>query len=158
MIKLKKIYSESFAKPLEKKIKKWLNELDEGQIVVKDLGRYSQIDEIYQFVKKSIKTDDYSHKSKNLAVTMVKIGIFLYDDSEGLIVNLYGDEAKTKPTIVTLDDAWRNLEAEEITILKNALKDKVPYTVIMSKNTGEMKDETYKQFIEKQSNRKIKFK
>lgn len=157
MIKLKKIIQEDFPKPVLDKIVAWKKSLDIGQLIIKEMGRLSQFDELYQYLGPSKNTDDYSNKGEqNISAKLSKIGLILFDHQFGLTIDLFSDHPLLNHRFIKLDANWRFLDSDEILVLKNALKQHPQHNVDMGKHADDLRKETFKEVIEKHNKCEIK--
>jgi len=149
LIKLKRILSEDFPKPILDRIVAWKRSLPKGKLIVKEMGRVSQYDELYMYLGDANKSDDYSNKgNSNIAAKLSKIGIILYDHQFGLTIDLYSEHPHLNHIYVKLDANWRFLAKDEISVLRTALKTNPQHNVDMGRKVDDRMDKTFRQVIE----------
>ena len=149
MIKLKDIIVEEFPKPVLDKIVAWKKSLTKGQLIVKEMGRVSQYDELYQFLGNVKNTEDYSNKGEeNISAKLSKIGIILFDHQFGLTIDLFSDPPLLNHRLVKLDANWRFLDKDETALLKKVLKEHPQENVDMGMKADSLRKETFREVIE----------
>ena len=156
MIKLMSILTEDFPKPILDRIVAWKKSLPKGKLIVKEMGRVSQYDELYMYLGDSKQSDDYSNKGNlNIAAKLSKIGIILYDHQYGLTIDLYSEHPHLNHILVKLDANWRFLAKDEVGVLKIALKTHPHENVDMGSKVDDDMEETFREVIEKHNGCKI---
>lgn len=156
MIKLKDIIVEEFPKPVLDKIVAWKKSLQKGQLIVKEMGRVSQYDELYQYLGPVKNTDDYSNKGEeNISAKLSKIGLVLFDHQFGLTIDLFSDPPLLNHRLVKLDANWRFLDKDEIEVLRAALKVHPQENVDMGMKVDDLRKETFREVIEAYNKYKI---